>query len=179
MLVRWGNDGKPEIQMDMKREHAKAVHDSHEIFNLEVPHYNRMILEWATHMLQQPILKVSTYPGPTGAIQEPSLFSKQLKKASQISCYIKITASDFRGEGLTRTNNLGYSNAERMKFASHKTCDTYRIYYVAKESVNGCLCPVFQGDQLRTDEKTPTAETPKAKANYNLRRKFYRQSPDP
>ncbi|PVH69402.1 hypothetical protein DL98DRAFT_598689 [Cadophora sp. DSE1049] len=128
MLFRWGHDGKPEIQMDMRREHAKAIHDSQnpilflvamslasrafkdcgtidEIFNLEVPHYNRLILEWVTHMLQLPISKVPTYPGPTRAIQEPSLFSRQVKKAAQLSYYNKITAFDFRGEGLTRTSS--------------------------------------------------------------------------
>ena len=128
MLLRWGHDGEPEIQMDMKREHAKAIHDSQnpilflvamalasrafkdydtvdEIFNLEAPHYNRLILEWATHMLQVPISKGPSYPGPTRAIQEPSLFSRQVKKAAQRSCYNTMTAFDFRGEGLTRTKS--------------------------------------------------------------------------
>lgn len=182
MLVRWGRDGKPEIQMDIKREHVKAIHNSQnpilflfamslvsrafkdcdtvdEIFNLEIPHCNRLILEWATHMLQLPISKVLTYPGPTTAIQEPSLFSRQMKKAAQLPCYNNITAFDFRGVGLTRTNNRGYSNAERMEFVGHKTYDTYWIHYVAKGSVNGFLRPVFQRGQLPTGEKTPT-ETP-------------------
>ncbi|PVH68599.1 hypothetical protein DL98DRAFT_542281 [Cadophora sp. DSE1049] len=134
------SDGPDEIKTSSSECSAEGVtkkglryHDCDtvdEIFNLEVPHYNRLILEWAAHMLQLPISKVPTYPSPTRAIQEPSLFSRQVKKAAQLSCYNKITAFDFRGEGLTRTN----------------------------KSVNGFLCPVFQGDQLLTGEKTPAAE---------------------
>lgn len=47
-----------------------------------------------------------------------------------------------------------------MRFAGHKTVDTYWIYYMAKESIDGFLCPVFQVDQLPLGEKTPTVENP-------------------
>ena len=44
-----------------------------------------------------------------------------------------------------------------MKFGSHKSCDTFRIYHLAKERIYSFLSPVFQIDHLQIREETPTA----------------------
>jgi hypothetical protein len=43
-----------------------------------------------------------------------------------------------------------------MKFAGHKACDMFRIYYLAEESVHS-LSLVFEIDQLQIREETLTA----------------------
>jgi hypothetical protein len=46
-----------------------------------------------------------------------------------------------------------------MRFAGHKTFDTYWIYYMAKESIDGFLCSVLQVDHP-LGAKTPMVENP-------------------
>ncbi len=123
MTVKCDQNGLPEIQMELKTEHVKAASTSQNpilfilaiglangafkdyntvdgIFNVGAPRCNRLILEWADHMLRVPIVRGLTPAGPFRTIQERNLFSKQPKSAVQRSFYNIPTAFDFRGEGL-------------------------------------------------------------------------------
>jgi hypothetical protein len=76
-----------------------------EIFNLEAPYYNRLILEWAAH-----ILRILTPRGPTDAglsrtFREPSLDSGLLKGVFQRTNYKKAAIFDSRREGLIYLNS--------------------------------------------------------------------------
>ena len=121
MVVRWGEDGKPKIQMDLKREYAEVIYKSqnpvmflvamalasrafkdyntvHEIFNLEAPHYNRLILDWAAHILYMPIPRGLTSASLSRTFQEPILDSGLLKGVFQRSGYKRVTISNVRRE---------------------------------------------------------------------------------
>jgi hypothetical protein len=124
MRVERGQDGKPEIQMDLKRGYAKAIYNSQNpilfilaialasgaikdyetadgIFNLEALGYNHYISAWVDHMLRVPIFRWPTYIGPTRTNPKSGSLSRQLTTEAQRPCYNKFTAFDFRGEGLT------------------------------------------------------------------------------
>ncbi|KAF4632837.1 hypothetical protein G7Y89_g5287 [Cudoniella acicularis] len=127
--VERGQDGKPEIQIDLKRGYAKAIYNSQNpilfvlaialasgaikdyetadgVFNLEVLGYNHYISVWVDHMLRVPIFRWPIYVGPTRANPKSSLLSRQLTNEAQRRCYNKLTAIDCRREELMTSNEF-------------------------------------------------------------------------
>lgn len=123
MIVKWDQGRLPEIQMELKMEHVKATSTSQnpilfilaiglangafkdyntvdDIFNVGALRCNRLILEWADHMLRVPIFRGPTPAGPFRTIQERNLSSKKPKSATQQPSYNIPTIFDFRGQGL-------------------------------------------------------------------------------
>jgi hypothetical protein len=106
--------------MELKTEHVKATFTSQnpipfilaiglangafkdyntvdDIFNVQAPCCNRLILEWADHMLRVPIFRGPTPAGSFRTIKERNLSSKKPKCATQQPFYNMPTIFDFRG----------------------------------------------------------------------------------
>jgi hypothetical protein len=45
MLVGWGLDGRPEIQMSLKRDTAKAMHNSRNRLDLNAPYITKLLVQ--------------------------------------------------------------------------------------------------------------------------------------
>lgn len=123
MIVKWDQDGLPEIQMELKTEHVKAISTSQnsilfilaiglanrafkdyntvdDIFNIQAPCYNRLILKQANYMLRVSIFRGLTPAGSFRTIKERNLSSKKLKRVTQRPFYNIPMIFDFRGQGL-------------------------------------------------------------------------------
>ena len=106
MIVRWDQDGLPEIQMELKTEHVQATSTSQnlilfilaiglangafknyntvdDIFDVRAPRSNSLILEWADHMLRVPIFRDSTPADPFRTFQKRNLPFQQPKSVLQ------------------------------------------------------------------------------------------------
>ncbi|KAH6665220.1 hypothetical protein B0J14DRAFT_606723 [Halenospora varia] len=119
MIVRWDQDGLPEIQMELKTEHVQATSTSQNhilfilaiglangafknyntvdvIFDVRAPRSNRLILEWADHMLRVPIFRDSTPADPFRTFQKRNLpFNSRRAYSSNLS-YLRSTFLELR-----------------------------------------------------------------------------------
>ncbi|KAH7317422.1 hypothetical protein BKA65DRAFT_600074 [Rhexocercosporidium sp. MPI-PUGE-AT-0058] len=147
MVIAWGEDGQPEIQMQWKREAAKGMHNSlsrpeHPMFETTTGlplifnpiifplamvlamYDDHLILDWDDEIEDVPVFQATSCNGPTGKIQKACTCARQLSAN-------------------------GYADAELMKFSGQSGPEVFQRFYMAEGGVDGQNS--FLNQPLRND----------------------------